>query len=76
MHNLSQNVRIIVVAVCLALFAGVVITPLVGPFTVLRIIAHAAVVFSPMLVSVYWSLRPNASGWCAAWIRSLVRPAH
>lgn len=68
----SRNIRIVVVTACIALPAGAVITVLVGPFTGPRLVAHSAVVFVPMLVAVHWCLRPNASGWCATLVRSLV----
>ena len=68
----SRNIRIVVVTAGSALLAGAVITVLVGPFTGPRFVAHSAVAFAPMLVAVYWCLRPNASGWCVTLVRSLV----
>ena len=70
MFRNSRNIRIVVVTACIALLAGAVVTVLVGPFTGLRLVAHSAVVFVPMLVAVHWCLRPNAPKRCSTTCRA------
>ena len=74
MLRFGRSARIVVIAVCIAMLGGTVITVVDGRLTGLRLLAHAAVVFGPALAGVFWSLSPNARGRCATWVRALVGP--
>ncbi|MEW6213475.1 MAG: hypothetical protein AB1631_34590 [Acidobacteriota bacterium] len=64
--------RIVVLALGLSLITSAIVTAASGAVTGLRFIANTGATFAPMLAGLLWCLRPNARGWCAALVRTIV----